>query len=177
MTSITMSLTRRDQFSSIWLKGVRAVDLDQHCLPSLIGNRYAMPQLKGARFESITLELALAPGELALYLCGVTAPYRWEDNAHLAIVPSPGAKWHGPASVPGLTVTLIDAEPIFGWGEHDVDREHKNYPDRLWRTCRNLQFASWAATNLGAPVERNGEGDFFKQAAGKSRRRGQGSLF
>lgn len=143
--TVTLEIHRKASYSSLWLKGIRAVRLDRHCIDTFVGNRYALDR---AAVEQ-TVSVELADQERALYLCGVAAPYRWADNAHLAIRSNPDAQWHGDAHVPGLRVTVIGGEPIFGWGEQDVDPDHPRYGDRLYRTCRNLQFGWWAWRNLG----------------------------
>lgn len=145
--AITVTIEARDTFSSIWLKGIEAVDLETHCLSTFIGPRYRQVD-RNKKLQTVTIEPG--PREVALYLCGVTAPYRWADNAHLALRPSLGAQWHGEAAVPGLVVTLLGAEPLSGWGEWDVPMGHPQYGDRLYRTCRNLQFGWWAHRHLGA---------------------------
>ena len=166
MSEITLTLHRDDNFSSIWLKGVRAVDLNTHCITTFIGSRYKVIDRK---LPVQTFSIEPAVGEEALYLCGVTYPYRWADNAHLAIRPNPDAQWHGDAHVPGLRVTMLGAEPIFGWGESDVDPNHPMFGDRLYRTCRNLQFGWWAHANLGVPIEANPERQAYRQKPKKSK--------
>lgn len=128
--------------------GIRAVRLDRHCIETFVGTRYAVARTAVDQ----TVQLELAEDERALYLCGVTAPYRWAGNAHLVVAPRADASWEGDALVAGLWVTLAGAEPIVGWGEHDVDPTHPMYRDHRYRTCRNLQFAWWAHKNLAIPA-------------------------
>lgn len=128
--------------------GIRAVRLDRHCIETFVGTRYAVDRTAVDQ----TVQLEVAEGETALYLCGVTASYRWAANAHLAVAPRSDASWEGDALVAGLRVTLAGAEPIVGWGEHDVEPTHPMYGDRLYRTCRNLQFGWWAHKHLGMPT-------------------------
>ncbi|GAC1380128.1 MAG: hypothetical protein NVSMB48_05540 [Marmoricola sp.] len=147
-SQITLTIHREANYSSIWLKGIQAVRLHRHCIDTFVGARYAIDVNANAQ----TLTIDLGDHEQALYLCGVSSPYRWANNAHLAIWPSPGARWHGDAHVSGLRVTMTGGHPIFGWGEHDVDPNHPMFSDRLYRTCRNLQFGWWAHAHLGTPV-------------------------
>lgn len=145
---ITLTIHREGTYSSLWLKGIRAVRLDRHCIETFVGTRYPVDRL--AVDQTVTLELPAT--EHALYLCGVSAPYRWAENAHLALVPASGAEWSGSAMVKGLEVTVAGAVPIFDWGENDVDPNHPMFGDGLYRTCRNLQFGWWAHGNLGVAV-------------------------
>lgn len=140
-----ISLNRTDTYSSIWLKYVRAVDLTVRCINCLVGDR-ATIQLRAER-QSIPLNEYTTP--LAWYLCGVSSPYRWSANAHLAFEPAPGEHWHGPALVPGLTVTLLHARPITGWGEHSIPADSPCRWNHDFRMCRNYQFAHHLAHAKG----------------------------
>lgn len=163
-------ITRRDEFSSIWLKYVTGVDLSVHCIQSLIGPRQDGISL---RADTQTLELTQHPNPLAFYLCGVSTPYDWQRNAHLAFVAAEGETWEGDAGVRGLGIQLQDAAPIFGWGPDSVDTDDPNARIRLYRTCRNWQFAHEAKTRLGLTSRDNPEKSRYDARAAKQRRRGE----
>lgn len=170
MTTPTITLHRRGDFSSIWLKYVTGVDLDVHCIRSLIGGRHHGIELY-ARHQTLTLDQH-TPTPLAFYLCGVSTPYDWRRNAHLAFVAAPGETWSGEAAVPGLTVELTNAAPVFGWGEQSIDTTHPYAGARLYRTCRNWQFAHELVNRLGIRPRRNPERSHWEPAEERAKRRG-----
>ena len=53
--------------------------------------------------------------------------------------------------MPGLRVTLDNARPITGWGEHSIPANAPRRHQFLYRTCRNWQFAWWLRANRNAP--------------------------
>lgn len=144
-----LTWTRRAEYSSIWLKYVNGVNLSTHCIESLVGGRQ-----KPLDRHQLTerLELTQHRQPLAWYLCGVTYPYRWTENAHLAFEYVPGATWEGEATVPGLLVKLENCLPIEGWGPDSVPEGAEFSQDRQYATCRNWQFAWWLRQNRDAPV-------------------------
>ena len=79
------------------------------------------------------------PAGTVLYLCGVASPYRWERNAHLAVIVAPGHD----ASVQlwnGDTVKITGARQIV----FDDNAAKDRYPEkgREFLTCRNFQFGA-----------------------------------
>lgn len=143
-----ISIEQRDRYRILWLAGVRHVDLTQHCLRT-----FGMPDRPRVdlrrRHQTIRL-----PGDnppLAWYLCALPHPWCWDANAHLAFEYAPGHSWAGNALVPGVHVELDGARPILGWGEHTIPRDVHLRQSRLYRTCRNWQFAWWLRLNRDAP--------------------------
>ena len=59
----------------LWLKTVRGVNLSVHCYSSLVGDPLHVHN------TSRRQHLRRVPDVPALYLCGVTEPYRWELNS------------------------------------------------------------------------------------------------
>lgn len=124
----------RVDHSSVWLKAVHAVDLEVHCINSLIGPR--IPVDRAADFQRIDIE-DVAP---AYYLCAVSAPYRWDQNAHAFMFRAPGEEHT--VTQPGLSVTMFGLRPMEirpGW----ITDPARYGWDRLFTTCRNLQAATW----------------------------------
>jgi hypothetical protein len=160
-----------DSFSSIWLKSIRAVDLDVHCIGSLVGDRVVLASKRGRAGQEDALMLTDFPQPLAWYLCGVTEPYRHADNIHLAFEYAPGESWSGPALRPGVQVALVNAQPIFGWGLDSIPVGAAHENERLFRTCRNFQFAHFLRHERGAPL-----GEEKKWGSEKPRNVGQAKL-
>jgi hypothetical protein len=120
-----------DHYRFLWMKRVTGVDLAQHCQACLLGDWQ-----RGVGPELSTLRLDLAPG--VYYLCGVTEPYRWARNAHLAVEWSQGSReLH---EVEGLTCRLANFRRI-RFGEGDIAPDDPNRGRKEFRTCRNWQFA------------------------------------
>lgn len=124
------------RFRYLWLKRVTGVNLSVHCARCLRGayDRRVSPgvgELSGADLE---------PG--VHYLCGVSSPYRWADNFHMAFVDCPGST--ATARRNGVEVVVSGARelPIDG---SCVDASDPNSRRREYATCRNWQFASWLA--------------------------------
>jgi hypothetical protein len=162
-------ITRRDDFSSIWLKYVRGVDLDVHCINSLIGERQSGISLTA---DQQVLDLTEWAPPIAFYLCGVSVPYDWTRNAHLAFVAAEGESWEGEAAVRGLYVELQDAAPVFGWGPQSIDESHPQAQTYLFKTCRNWQFAHEAAKRLNLTPRRNPDRSRWEPAEERAKRKG-----
>ncbi|MFJ6136552.1 hypothetical protein [Kitasatospora sp. NPDC092286] len=127
------------RYRHLWLKYVTGIDLSRHCAVALHG-RYS--RLVDERSQEATVHLDEFPHALAWYLCGVTtAPYRWEDNPHLAVTAAPG---HAETlAVQGLTVHLDGVKPIHFTATDNVPDDDPNASDPAYRTCRNWQFAHY----------------------------------
>lgn len=125
------------KFSSLWLKSVYDVKLDKHCINCLVGERdYRIKQEVGCEFS-------LAP--TVYYLCGVTYPYVWANNFHLAFQPKEGSTIN--ITRKGLSLTITNAEEIM-FSEDDIDKTLPNADDPKYYTCRNWQFANYFNTHF-----------------------------
>ena len=125
-------------FRYLWLKYIQGVDLDQHCSKGLLGP-YSEKVGPGI---GMTKNVALDEAEaLAYYLCGVSMPYRWENNFHLAFVPDPEGVIDIDRLGIKLKITGAHEVPI-----KEVDPERCQAPHHLhkkaYATCRNWQFAN-----------------------------------
>ncbi|MER6543141.1 hypothetical protein [Streptomyces sp. NPDC001250] len=132
----------------MWLAGVRALDVTQHCLKTFAEcDRHRVD----TKLRRQTLRLSAANPPAAWYLCALPIPWDWQRNAHLAFEYGPGETWAGDALVRGLGVRLTNARPIMGWGEHSIPGDAPMRSSRLHRTCRNWQFAWWLRTHREIP--------------------------
>lgn len=126
------------KFSHFWLKTVEGVNLSQHCAKCLLG-KYDDRMVKSGELHNLALE------DSVYYMCGVSEPYQWEKNFHLAFRPATGStismKEHG------VEVVIRDAEtlPI---SESFIDPADPNAGKDDYRACRNWQFAHYFAKNL-----------------------------
>lgn len=160
-TPIIHIRTRGDLYRSLWLKYVRFVDLQVHCINSLGGERHRRI-FAGQRTQTLMLnEHRAAP---AYYLCGVTHPYVWTDNAHLLALPAPG-EVHDYETA-RLSITVENLRP-FVITPDAIDPDDPHFGDRNFQTCRNWQAAWWLHGALALPNHPNPER--FRYARSRSR--------
>ena len=136
---ITIRVKRIERrFSSFWLKSVEDVDLSKHCIGCLVGKRnYDIKQESGC---TVSLK-----SNRIWYLCGVTYPYIWENNFHLAFKYSPGQRIV--IDRKGVKLVLQNAEEIPITDEY-IDWELPQAKDPKFHTCRNWQFANYIAKKI-----------------------------
>ncbi len=124
-------------FRYLWLKSVTGIDLSVHCAKCLLGQYDE--RISNTITELRDLELAPAP---YYYFCGVSMPYKWSNNFHLAFREKPGAVLE--VNRLGVHIILHNAEEIrFGWQDVPADAPHRH--NKAYYTCRNWQFAHWLA--------------------------------
>ncbi|MEU7576782.1 hypothetical protein AB0B50_04170 [Streptomyces sp. NPDC041068] len=145
---VRVDIEARDRYSIMWLAGIRELDLTQHCLKTFAD--CDRPHIS-TKLRHQTLHLPYANPPAAWYLCALPIPWDWSRNAHLAFEYAPGETWQGDALVTGLGVRLTNAVPVTGWGEHSIPSDASNRNSRLYRTCRNWQFAWWLRQNRNTP--------------------------
>ncbi len=136
ITIKTLSVTK--PFRYLWLKSVEGVNLDVHCAKSLIGQYDKRIGNTVREVHDVYLT------QNVYYLCGVSMPYKWANNFHLAFRHKPGAILKYEDN--GISVTIQDAERIM-FSEHDVDWSLPQAKKREYHTCRNWQFANWYKKN------------------------------
>ena len=133
------NLVIRANFRYLWLKTVKAVDLDQHCAKCLIGEYDSRISPAPSSIHGLELQ------DSVYYLCGVSFPFKWENNFHLAFMPQPGSTIHYESN--GITVDIEEAVqlPI---SLDSIDREHPKARLKAYNTCRNWQFANWYKNHI-----------------------------
>jgi hypothetical protein len=118
------------------MKTVIGFDSGQHCARCLRGDYVKAVGLKMPVNEDLALDY---PEGTILYLCGVSTPYQWRNNLHLAVRVKAGATATAGAWT-GDRVEILGAEalPIDGL----VAR--RAFPSRnsAFLTCRNFQFGA-----------------------------------
>lgn len=125
-------------FMYIWLKNVVAVNLNYHCAKSLVGN-YSVDVNKNTKSIS---NLPLENG--VWYLCGVSMPYNWNNNFHLAFEYKEGSSIE--YSNNGISVTIRNAVSLPISSEY-IDESDINANRQEYYTCRNWQFAHYLNSN------------------------------
>lgn len=124
----------KSNFKYIWLKKVTGVDLNVHCARCLIGEYDERINSETKKAENLYLDNGI------YYLCGVSDPYVWGNNFHLAFRNRNGENID--FSKHGISIKIKDAEilPI------DIKYVDDTLPfSRLasFYSCRNWQFANF----------------------------------
>lgn len=132
---IIIKLEVAANFRYIWLKYVNDVDLNQHCAKCLIGP-YSTKIQHTTRYET-NIHLDEAEPKY-YYLCGVSRPYKWLNNFHLAFRYKKGFAIEAEGN--GILIIIKDAEEI-KFSSEDINPSDPNYKNKLFFTCRNWQFA------------------------------------
>lgn len=127
-------------FRYLWLKSVVDVDLSQHCAKCLIGKYSKAVNNTSSYFENIQLENGV------YYLCGVSIPYNWNNNFHLAFEYKQGSSIH--YSNNGIEIIIENAVALPISTEY-IDADDPNYNKKAFYTCRNWQFAHYYKKRLG----------------------------
>ena len=123
-------------FKYFWMKHVTGFDSSVHCARCLRGG---YEQLVGTRMiVNEAIPLLVKPGAV-LYLCGVSTPYRWDMNLHVAVEPHEGG-------VVAITTYTGDVITFHGAREIKFDdaAARSRFPGRgdAFLTCRNFQFGA-----------------------------------
>ena len=129
------SISIEAPFLYLWLKYVTDVDLSVHCARCLIGAYSKRIDTKMTEAQDIRLDEAPAK---VYYLCGVSRPYMWVKNFHLAFREKEGATLEYESN--GIHIIIENAERI-EFGEEDIAPDDPNRRKKVYRTCRNWQFA------------------------------------
>lgn len=132
MKIVKMNVTK--PFNYLWLKTVESVDLNVHCAKCLVGSYYSNISNKEGTLENLQLENKIH------YLCGVARPWNWNNNFHLAFMPSVGDTVRYSSN--GIEIEIEDAIalPI---SEEFIDYGHSKAHLKSYYTCRNWQFANY----------------------------------
>ncbi len=134
MTKIK-SITVTAPMTYLWLKYVTGVDLSQHCAKGLIG-AYSK-HIKADLSHAENIDLNEAPANI-FYLCGVSKPFRWVKNFHLAFRHKEGETLEFKSN--GVHVVIENAERIT-FSADDIAPDDPNAHKKAYSTCRNWQFA------------------------------------
>lgn len=129
-----LEMTVTKPFRYLWLKSVTGVSLSAHCARCLKGTYDERIGPDVIELNNITLH-----GDL-YYLCGVSKPYRWENNFHLAFKRKDGATLR--YSDNGISVIIENAERIEITADA-IDHSLPQAAKKEFCTCRNWQFANW----------------------------------
>jgi hypothetical protein len=139
---------RKGKLEYLWLEYIESVDLEQHCKRTFIGTtsrKVGTRLISGARNPVIFKHVILNEGDArAFYLCGVSDPYVWRNNVHLAFVADQNSTIEFDSH--SIHAVIVGARQI-EITRDDIDFNHPKAHDRFFHTCRNWQFA-WTFERL-----------------------------
>lgn len=122
----------------LWMKRVTGFNPKVHCAQCLKGHYVAVVGREMA--TNRTLKFQAWPGDI-FYLCGVSSPYKWENNFHLAFkaTDSMDDRCH----VFSHTGDKFEIEGAIELPFDDTEaRERFPNLSEPFLTCRNFQFAA-----------------------------------
>lgn len=131
----TIKLNRAYKY--LWLKYVKGFDLNNHCAKCLVGNysEKISPQINNHKtVEGVVLD---EYDYKYIYICGVTSPYVWKDNLHLALEDCKGSVVEYKFDDGVIIVEDAKQIPIYRQTVY-------NHPKGIYasyNTCRNWRFA------------------------------------
>lgn len=129
-------LILKSNYWIIWMRYVNGVNLNEHCMKSLLGRNDQRFKRGITQYEDIELERAPY-----YYFCGVHANWDYPKNIHIAWKDSVGSfvvdNEYVYAEIEGGE--MIEISPQY------IDRTNPNATNKLYTTCRNWQFANWLA--------------------------------
>lgn len=125
-------------FRYLWMKYVNAFNLTTHCAGCLVGEYEPNVSPNLMRLDDFKLNRFNAE---YYYLCGVSKPYKWENNFHLAFKYKQGSSIQVKRN--GIFIKIQDAEEIIiqNLGVEKYSSLTQNGHKKEFRTCRNWQFA------------------------------------
>lgn len=123
-------------FKYFWMKTVVGFDPAVHCARCLRGS---YQKLTGVRMMvNERVPIFASEGDI-VYLCGVSTPYRWQNNLHVAARIKPGSEVHTRTHA-GDIINLYDCESI----QFDDTEARRRFPhlNESYLSCRNFQFGA-----------------------------------
>lgn len=123
-------------FRYFWLKRVHGFDPAQHCARCLKG--HYVDAVNATMVTNKPIHIEADPGDL-LYLCGVSAPYVWARNFHLALIVEHG----GLVRTTAYTSDVIEINGCDLISFDDAEARRR-FPDKgeAFLSCRNFQFGA-----------------------------------
>lgn len=135
-----LDLVIKQKCSFFWLKGIKRVRIDKCCAKCFIGEDFneVYEQTKYRDEAVVTVNIEPNPDVKAYYLCGLSRGFKYENNTHVAFVPSEGDMLQ--LDNERISLKIIDAREI-RFQDYKPDPEGEYTNDQ--RTCRNWIFANY----------------------------------
>ena len=133
---IIKTFKTEETFSYLWLKYVTGFNLEQHCARCLLGE-YSSAFQFGRQTTALHNEELNEHAARYYYLCGVTKPYRWIKNLHVAFEYAEGEALEYKDDKTYILIENARQIPIVAQKQYMTS--HGENPS--YNTCRNWRFA------------------------------------
>lgn len=134
-TTIT-KLEVKGKYRYVWLKYVDGFNLLEHCAKSLVGNYSKLVNKATAHYSDLLLNEF---DSKIYYLCGVSEPYEYDRNIHIAFIHKKGASFTFSDGTIDIEVQNAMRLPF---GTYSINRKDPLSQRKEYATCRNWQFAN-----------------------------------
>ena len=136
-TPIVRELVLKNIYKIVWLRYVSGINLNEHCMKSLIG--YNDPHFRGFMrgCNDIVLDISKY-----YYLCGVDVNWAYQKNMHVAFIYKEGSVINIDNNL--FKVRIENAAQLAIVPDF-MDRNLPQFSNRLFNTCRNWWFANMLA--------------------------------
>jgi hypothetical protein len=123
---MTIQIIDKGNWMYFWIKTIEDIDLNNHCAKTFIGK-----YLNGDNIETKIKDV---------YICGVSNPFKYEDNLHLALKEKVGNDIE--IKKLGVHIMIKDAELIEIKPLNKGESLHAKGSIKQYYTCRNWQYAN-----------------------------------
>lgn len=123
------------EWKYLWGKYVTGVDLSVHCARCLLGEYESAFNAGTKQLHNLQLKKK----SNVFYICGVSSPFVWEQNFHLAVIESVGDVVEVERN--GVRITIADARELPIDFSLEECKDYRKWNSRFG-TCRNWQFAT-----------------------------------
>ena len=125
-------------FKYLWLKYVEGINLNTHCANCLVGNYSKKIKKAKGTYENIFLDEYNTTKYY--YLCGVSSPFVYENNFHLAFKYCKDELLKYSSNGIEIEIENAIALPI---SKKFIDIRHPKAKFKSYSSCRNWQFANY----------------------------------
>ncbi|GAB7140535.1 hypothetical protein RsTz2092_04840 [Deferribacterales bacterium RsTz2092] len=133
---IKSSRTQLENFWFMWGKSVIGFDSRVHCAKCLIGD-YDRQLTKNMKTNH-WFDISLTEGSF-FYICGVSTPYIWKNNAHLPVVVKGGAM--ASLKLYNGDILVVDGAEQLPFDDSVAVKKYSHL-GKKFTTCRNFQFGA-----------------------------------
>ena len=140
-----LSLEVKRYFNFFWLRAIRGVRIDECCIKCFdaVRDNRVYRATRCRPYALVDLEIKEVPKAIAYYLCGISGGSVWENNVHVAFVPTPGERVEINNEKIGLIIRDARRIPF-----NDYQPNPPGYFTPEQRRCRNWIFANYVLDGM-----------------------------